>query len=996
MSRLSKALERLRLSSKLGIGFAAILLIALIQGGYGLYGRSVLEREIERLYAFELLGISDIKEARIDLAKMGRAIRQAVLAPDGPERARALDGLAEAETGLRRALDAARPRIFRDENKRDLARFEDMFKVYKAAVDKTLALLRGDAGDATAYVVTPEFQRAGIAADEALAMVAKAKEEGARQSAHAATTQAAEATRAAEMLMVGGVAIAVLFALMIAGSIRRPTDEVTSAVEAIAAGGRDIPVPHTDSPNEMGALARAIDVLRREARQMEAQRWIKSHLAAISGELREASSAVDLARIFLASMAPLLKVGHGAFYRLDEDGRLRLLGTYAFRTRKSLEQSFAIGEGLVGQCALERAPIVITQPPPDYICASSGVGDITPQAISVLPVMRGDALLAVVELATLDDFGPNEQALLDGAMPILAMSLEIIERAARTRQLLKETQIQAASLAASERQLAARKEELERINEQLAEQGRLVEEQAVELGHERSLLRSLIDSIPDIIFVKDVLGTYIVANEAFSKLLGRPTDDILGKTDFDLFPAELADQFRDRDLAVLADGEVGRNEESVTYPNGRVAHLETAKVPLTGPAGELQGLIGIARDVTARKAADRALAEAEERARLLLGAIGEGICGLSGDGLITFVNPAGARMLGYEPDELIGEPMRRLVSREDHTAGDGRSRTVADEVLWRKDGSSVPVEYATTPVIKEGQVVGTVVSFTDITERKRADEELRHVNFLNDQALGLTKAGYWHVPLDGSGWYNSSKRAVDIFGDIPNEGYRYRVIEDWLVNVEAGDPEYAKATGKNFQDAIDGTVPAYDSIYAYKRPIDGAIVWIHAYGTVARDQDGKPTDMYGVTQDITEYVLAQSELAKAKADVDALAAAPALPDIDPDVFDFERMGPIYKWDMARLGPVLAGFLDDSAAKVAAIARAVEDGDTRLRDLAHGLKGAANTAGAVRLGRLAADIEDAALGERADAVAMLAPLLAPTLDELKSALSIFVPAPRGVA
>jgi signal transduction histidine kinase/DNA-binding response OmpR family regulator len=148
-------------------------------------------------------------------------------------------------------------------------------------------------------------------------------------------------------------------------------------------------------------------------------------------------------------------------------------------------------------------------------------------------------------------------------------------------------------------------------------------------------------------------------------------------------------------------------------------------------------------------------------------------------------------------------------------------------------------------------------------------DELQHTNFLNDQALGLTKAGYWHVPLDGSGYYTSSKRAVGIFGDIPNDDYRYRVMEDWFANVEAGDLEASKLTWQNFEDAIEGKIPAYDSVYAYKRPVDGSVVWIHAYGTVARDSEGNATDMYGVTQDVTEYVHAQQALNLAKEAADA-------------------------------------------------------------------------------------------------------------------------------
>ncbi|MCF7818912.1 MAG: PAS domain S-box protein, partial [Kiritimatiellales bacterium] len=190
----------------------------------------------------------------------------------------------------------------------------------------------------------------------------------------------------------------------------------------------------------------------------------------------------------------------------------------------------------------------------------------------------------------------------------------------------------------------------------------------------------------------------------------------------------------------------------------------------------------------------------------------------------------------------------------------------AEQTMERRSADLKNERIAALSLAEDAEVArGELAEYQLGLEKLVADRtnELEHVNFLNDQALGLTKAGYWHVPLDGSGWYNSSRRAVEIFGDIPNENYRYRVAEDWFVNVEAGDSEYAKATGQNFQDAIDGKAPAYDSIYAYKRPIDGKVVWIHAYGTVHRDAEGKATDMYGVTQDITEHMLAQQKLAAA-------------------------------------------------------------------------------------------------------------------------------------
>src|SRR6185369_8331852 len=183
----------------------------------------------------------------------------------------------------------------------------------------------------------------------------------------------------------------------------------------------------------------------------------------------------------------------------------------------------------------------------------------------------------------------------------------------------------------------------------------------------------------------------------------------------------------------------------------------------------------------------------------------------------------------------------------------------------RKDGTQFPVEVGLSRLPPlGGRGVSVCASVRDITERKEAEEKLRLSNFLSDQALELTKAGYWRVPLDGSGWYYSSERAARLFGDIPSEGWRYRVMEDWFANVEAGDKAASEKTLENFTAAVEGRAPAYDSIYAYKRPVDGRTVWIHALGHVVKDAAGKTDTMYGVTQDITESKLAEDATREAK------------------------------------------------------------------------------------------------------------------------------------
>ena len=145
-------------------------------------------------------------------------------------------------------------------------------------------------------------------------------------------------------------------------------------------------------------------------------------------------------------------------------------------------------------------------------------------------------------------------------------------------------------------------------------------------------------------------------------------------------------------------------------------------------------------DLTERRRAEEALEELRRDRDLILSSAGEGIYGLDEKGLTTFVNPAAAEMLGWEPEELLGKSQHAVIHHT-HADGsayaavncpiyaafsDGAVHRVDDEVFWRKDGTSFPVEYVSTPILHpEDGLVGAVVTFRDITERKAAEVALQ-------------------------------------------------------------------------------------------------------------------------------------------------------------------------------------------------------------------------------------------------------------------------------
>jgi len=163
---------------------------------------------------------------------------------------------------------------------------------------------------------------------------------------------------------------------------------------------------------------------------------------------------------------------------------------------------------------------------------------------------------------------------------------------------------------------------------------------------------------------------------------------------------------------------------------------------------------------------------------LILEASGDGIYGLDCDGITTFVNPAAERLTGYSSEEMVGKPQHVLIhhTRVDGSEyprlecpiyaafNDGKVHHVSDEVFWRKDGSSFPVEYVSTPILDDGELVGAVVSFRDITERKRAEAALRESEERYRKIFDATHDAIFLVDAGDGAILNANEEACRMLG----------------------------------------------------------------------------------------------------------------------------------------------------------------------------------------------------------------------------------------
>ena len=254
-----------------------------------------------------------------------------------------------------------------------------------------------------------------------------------------------------------------------------------------------------DNVNEM------IRNLKDTTRKNTEQDWLKTNLARFTRLLQGQKDLWTVSRLILSELAPLVNMQHGVFFITEGSGQdafLKLLASYAYRERKNLSNQFKLGEGLVGQCALEKERIVISGIPNDYIKINSGLGESAPLNIVVLPVLFEGQVKAVIELASFHPFNEIHIAFLDQLTESIGIVLNTIEANMRTESLLAQSQSltqelqtqqqeltetnrrleqQAKSLQASEELLKKQQEELQTTNEELQDKAKLLGEQKAEV-----------------------------------------------------------------------------------------------------------------------------------------------------------------------------------------------------------------------------------------------------------------------------------------------------------------------------------------------------------------------------------------------------------------------------------------------------------------------------------------------------------------------------------
>jgi len=203
------------------------------------------------------------------------------------------------------------------------------------------------------------------------------------------------------------------------------------------------------------------------------QDWLKTNLAKFSRMMQGQKDLEAVSKLIMSELTPLVSAHHGAFYIMEDDNNtpvLKLIASYAYKERKHLGNRFYLGEGLVGQAALEKKPILLTNVPDDYIRISSGLGEAPPRNVIVLPVLFEGEVKAVIELASFLPFSQIHQLFLDQLAETVGVVINMIAANMRTAELLEQSQSLTLELQSQSEELRKQQEELKRSNAELEAQ----------------------------------------------------------------------------------------------------------------------------------------------------------------------------------------------------------------------------------------------------------------------------------------------------------------------------------------------------------------------------------------------------------------------------------------------------------------------------------------------------------------------------------------------
>jgi methyl-accepting chemotaxis protein len=398
--------------------------------------------------------------------------------------------------------------------------------------------------------------------------------------------------------------------------------------ESISKGNLTVAYPTTECDKLGEALLNMRNSLMEASKREEREKFSTTGLARIGEIMRQYSGSLDLlCDQVIMEIVKYMKANQGAIFMAKDKGtsneHFKLMACRAWERKKYLDKTVKRGEGLIGQAAIEKQTIFLTQVPPNYVTISSGLGESNPNCILIVPLKFEEEIVGIIELASFKVFQPHEIDFLEKMGQSIASTMITTQNNQQNKELLEQARALTEQLKEQEENIRQNMEEMQasqeemirkekEINKLLAESLRneqLLKEKEAEnrmkkkeaetlnfMSKYQSTLLNVLDQLPHKIFLKDHEGKMLLVNTVVAKAHNMSVEELIGKSDFDFVDAETAQDWRNQELEIIKKGsETYIFEENL---NGEVKILRSTKMAFYIDHLDKVGLLGIQTDIT--------------------------------------------------------------------------------------------------------------------------------------------------------------------------------------------------------------------------------------------------------------------------------------------------------------------------------------------------------------------------------------------------------------
>ncbi|AUO07253.1 histidine kinase [Paenibacillus sp. lzh-N1] len=475
----------MKIRNKLLIGFGSLMAILLVLTLISYDRMGSLNEQLNQVYQERYVKVRKTTAIRGQVNDMAKVMANLILNPGSSvgEAKRELDDLSAAGTKVMASLQTDSGT---SEEQQQIDRVAAAWKDFINYEERLISLLGQDRiEEANAFRNSTGLpaQEEAMNSINTLAVFQDREIDNDMKQANRAYEESVQITT---ILMAAGLIMGLLVILWVLPSIAKGLNTVNLMMSGFGKGKyRAISRMSVASKDEIGEVARVFQQLAGdldEKRKFEHsvlqtqkdQTWLNANTARLTELFRGVNSLEQVAQMFISEFTPILGGSYGAIYLQGkdvEDHRFKLYGSYAKVTGEgSIRDVIQVGEGLLGQCVLDRKPILVTEAPEGYLSIGSALGESKPVGIMIFPILFEDECIGAVEIASLDRFSDLETKLFAQLMESLGIILNNIRGRMRVEQLLRESQALTEELQCQSEELQTQQEELKRSNENLEQQ----------------------------------------------------------------------------------------------------------------------------------------------------------------------------------------------------------------------------------------------------------------------------------------------------------------------------------------------------------------------------------------------------------------------------------------------------------------------------------------------------------------------------------------------